>query len=108
PVALGTADADPLHLRELDVDRDAGHRLAIEPDGDELGLDAVLLRVEVRHLLDADVPRRRMHEQAGAVRDVLARDVLDVTLERVGVGQSVRRFLLYRHGQLAGRRARAV
>jgi len=43
-----------------------------------------------------------MHGDAGAVREVLTGDVLDVTFERVGVREACVRFGLELKGALAG------
>ena len=83
PVAFGAPDARPLDLRERDVDLHAGNRRTIEADGDEFSLEPVLLLDEVRRPANADVPRRGVHDDARAVRDVLARNVLDVPFEGV-------------------------
>ena len=85
PVAFRAANARPLDLRQRHRDRHAWRHLAVRRDRDDLGLEAGLLIDEVRRFADADIPRGRMHGDAGAVRDVLTGDVLDVTFERVGV-----------------------
>ena len=62
------------------VDRHTGRRLSRPADRHDLGLQAVLLLDEVRRPPHADVPRRGMDGEAGAVGDVLPRHVLDVAL----------------------------
>ena len=84
-VPFGPAHALPLNLSQADVDRHTRNRGAVEADGHELGLDAVLLIVEKAEAAHADIPRRGMHDEAFTVGDVLPRDVFDVPFERVGV-----------------------
>ena len=107
-VAFGAAHARPLHLRQLDVDLHVRHRQAVEADRDELGLETVALLAEERQLLDADVPRRRMNEQAGPAGDVLPRHVLDVAFQRVGIRHAGLGVGLERQRQLARRGQRRL
>ena len=88
PVALGATDAVPLNLRQRHSDRHARDHLAVGRHGHDFGVQALLLLQKVRRAAQSDVPRRRMHEQARAIGDVLARHVLDVPLERVHVRQA--------------------
>src|SRR5690606_30429837 len=80
--------AGPLHLRQRHIDRHAADGRAVEPDRDDLGLKTGLLLQKVRRTTDTNVERRWMDDDGGAVRDVLARGVLDVTFERVDVGHA--------------------
>ena len=107
-VPLGAAHTRPLDLRQLHVDRDTGDRRAVKADGDEFGLESSCLLAEPRHLPDADVPRRGVHEQARAIRDVLPRDVLDVSLQRVRIGHASLGIRVERERQLARRRQRRI
>ena len=84
-VAFGAADARPLNLRQGDRHRHSGHDLTVRRDGHDLRVQSRLLLKKVRRAAKADVPGRRVHQQAGAVGDVLPRDVLDVSLEGVHV-----------------------
>src|SRR6476469_4656716 len=85
PVPFGAANARPLDLRERDVDGDARHGLAVESDGHQLGLETVPGVIEQWDVLHADVPRGWVDDDAGAVGEVLTRDVFDVAFESVGV-----------------------
>ena len=89
PVALRAPYAQPLHLRQRDRDRHARYDCAVRRDRDDLGLQR---RSSARRSTAGR--RTPMYHGAGctviacAVRDVLARDVLHVAFERVGVRDS--------------------
>ena len=94
PIALGAADTVPLLFHEREIDVDAGDRLAVRRDRNDCRGQAALLVHEQRRTLQADVPRCGMHDEARTSRNVLARDVFDVGLERVLIRQAVARLRL--------------
>ncbi len=100
-VAFGAADARPLNLRQGDRHRHSGHDLTVRRDGHDLRVQSRLLLKKVRRAAKADVPGRRVHQQAGAVGDVLPRDVLDVSLEGVHVRHACVSLWRQREGKLA-------
>src|SRR5207247_6224033 len=81
----GFAHAVPLLAYEIDFDVDAGGRGAVEGDGNDCGIDALPRFAKVWEAMQADVPRRRIDAERGAIGDMLAGDVGDVGFELVCV-----------------------
>ena len=99
--AFRAAHRVPLDLRERDLDRDPGRRLAGQVRGHDLGLHAGGHAGEVRRAPQPDVPRRGIDADAGAAGDGLARDVGDLAFEPVLVRPPRARVGLEVDGQLA-------
>ena len=88
PAALRSTDARPLDLRQGHRHWNTRHRCSVERRGDDLRFQSGLLLEEVGRSADADVPRRGVDDDAGAVRDVLAGHIFDVPFETVDAGNT--------------------